>query len=268
MARVSYHSLDLKAEILNFFGKAFVISELEVRKLRHDYFDILTRAVQPAFWLLVFGPVFTRIRAFPTGDVPYIDFMTPGVLAQSCLFISIFYGIAMIWERDMGILNKLLVSPIRRPSLVLGKSLSAGIRALAQGVIVFILAAVLGISVIWNPLYIVGVIMTLLIGAIFFSSLSMSLAALVKTRERFMGLNQLLTMPLFFASNALYPIDIMPAWLKVVVIVNPLRYQVNLLRSLMITGDFHSLIRDFAILTVLAVAAVVAGSILYQRVLE
>ncbi|MDP2744779.1 MAG: ABC transporter permease, partial [Dehalococcoidia bacterium] len=179
-----------------------------------------------------------------------------------------FYGIAMIWERDMGILNKLLVSPIRRPSLVLGKALSASVRALAQAGIVFILAAVLGIPILWNPLYLAGVIVAIVLGSVFFASLSMTIASLVKTRERFMGLNQILTMPLFFASNALYPIDVMPSWLKAIALVNPLSYQVNLLRSLMITGDFHTLIRDFVILTVLAAAAVTVGSILYQRVLE
>ncbi|MBM2832377.1 MAG: multidrug transporter permease [Dehalococcoidia bacterium] len=268
MDRISHQPLGLKREVLNFFGKAFVICELEVRKLRHDYFDLISRAVQPAFWLLIFGPVFTRIRVFPTGTVRYIDFMAPGVLAQSCLFISIFYGIAMIWERDMGILNKLLVSPIRRPALVLGKALSASVRALAQACIVFILAAVLGIPILWNPLYLAGVIAAIILGSVFFASLSMTIASLVKTRERFMGLNQILTMPLFFASNALYPIDVMPAWLKAIAVVNPLSYQVNLLRSLMITGDFHTLIRDFVILTVLAAAAVAVGSILYQRVLE
>ena len=255
-------------ELSSFFGKALVICELEIRKLRHDYFDLLTRAVQPAFWLLIFGPVFTRIRAFPTGPVRYIDFMAPGVLAQSCLFISIFYGIAMIWERDMGILNKLLVSPIRRPSLVLGKALSASVRALAQAGIVFILAAVLGIPILWNPLHLAGVVLAVILGSVFFASMSMTIASLVKTRERFMGLNQILTMPLFFASNALYPIDVMPAWLKAIAVVNPLSYQVNILRSLMITGDLHLLARDFAILIVLAIGAVAAGSILYQRVLE
>ena len=103
-----------------------MIAELEVRKLRHDPTELVTRAVQPALWLLIFGEVFSRIRAIPTGDVRYIDFMAPGILAQSVLFISIFYGISIIWERDLGIVHKFLASPTPRTALVLGKALSAG----------------------------------------------------------------------------------------------------------------------------------------------
>jgi ABC-2 type transport system permease protein len=91
-----------------FAKKTLVIAELEARKLRHDPTELIMRAVQPALWLLVFGEVFTRIRAIPTSGIPYIDFMTPGILAQSVLFIAIFYGIAIIWERDLGIVHKLL----------------------------------------------------------------------------------------------------------------------------------------------------------------
>ena len=112
---------------------AGVIAELEVRKLRHDPTELITRAMQPALWLLVFGQVFTRVRAIPTGDLRYLDFMAPGILAQSVLFIAIFYGIAIIWERDLGIIQKFLVSPTPRAALVLGKALSAGVRAPVAG---------------------------------------------------------------------------------------------------------------------------------------
>ena len=100
-----------------FVSKTLIIAEIEVRKLRHDQTELITRAVQPALWLLVFGEVFTRVRAIPTGGVRYIDFMAPGILAQSVLFIAIFYGIAIIWERDLGIVHKLLArgrAPRRR----------------------------------------------------------------------------------------------------------------------------------------------------------
>ena len=100
--------------VTSFVRKTLVIAELEVRKLRHDPTELITRAVQPMLWLLVFGQVFTRTRAIPTGNLPYIDFMAPGILAQSVLFVSIFYGIAIIWERDLGIVHKLLVSPTSR----------------------------------------------------------------------------------------------------------------------------------------------------------
>jgi ABC-2 type transport system permease protein len=84
------------------------IAGVEVRKLRHDATELVTRAVQPALWLLIFGEVFTQVRAIPTGNLSYIDFMAPGILAQSVLFVAIFYGIAVIWGRDLGIIHKYL----------------------------------------------------------------------------------------------------------------------------------------------------------------
>ena len=87
---------------------------VELQRLRHDRSELYTRAIQPALWLIIFGETFTRLHAIPTGGLPYLDFLAPGVLAQSALFISIFYGIQIIWERDAGILAKLLVTPTPR----------------------------------------------------------------------------------------------------------------------------------------------------------
>ena len=87
---------------------------VELQKLRRDRTELLTRAIQPALWLLIFGETFTRLRAIPTGPIPYLDYLAPGILAQSALFISIFYGIQIIWERDAGVLTKLLVTPTPR----------------------------------------------------------------------------------------------------------------------------------------------------------
>jgi ABC-2 type transport system permease protein len=86
----------------------------ELQKLRHDCTELITRAIQPALWLVVFGETFTRLQAIPTGNVPYLDYLAPGILAQSALFVAIFYGIQIIWERDAGVLTKLLVTPTPR----------------------------------------------------------------------------------------------------------------------------------------------------------
>ena len=118
--------------VIQFIDKTLVIAELEARKLRHDPTEIIMRAIQPALWLLVFGEVFSRMHAVPTGGLPYLDFMAPGILAQSVLFIAIFYGIAVIWERDLGIVHRLLTSPTPCTALVLGKALSASLRGLSQ----------------------------------------------------------------------------------------------------------------------------------------
>jgi len=256
------------AAVLSFLDKTWVIAELEARKIRHDPTELLMRAVQPALWLIIFGQVFSRIRAIPTGNMSYIDFMAPGILAQSVLFGAIFYGIAIIWERDLGVVHKFMVSPTPRPALVLGKALSAGLRGLVQAVFIYLLALLLGVKMNWNLMALSGVILIVLLGAAFFSTFSLIIACIVKTRERFMGIGQVLTMPLFFASNAIYPISIMPAWLRVISTINPLTYEVDALRSLMLSGGASSvgLGLDFAVLFLATALLVYVGARLYPRV--
>ncbi|MYR59062.1 ABC transporter permease, partial [Streptomyces sp. SID625] len=141
---------------------------VELQKLRHDRTELYTRAVQPALWLLIFGQTFTRIRAIPTGGLPYLDFMAPGIIAQSAMFIAIFYGIQIIWERDAGVLNKLLVTPTPRSALVTGKAFAAGVKSLIQAVVVIVLAALLGVALTWNPLRLLGVATAVVLGSAFF----------------------------------------------------------------------------------------------------
>ncbi|MBC7260612.1 MAG: ABC transporter permease [Chloroflexi bacterium] len=254
--------------ILRFVSKTMTIAELEARKLRHDPTELLTRAVQPALWLLVFGQVFTQTRAIPTGNLRYIDFMAPGILAQSVLFIAIFHGIAIIWERDLGIVHKFLVSPTPRAALVLGKALSASVRGLSQAIFIYTLAALLRVRINWHPLALLAVLTTIILGAAVFSTLSLIVACIVKTRERFMGIGQLLTMPLFFGSNAIYPLSIMPEWLKVFARVNPLTYEVDALRALMLVGgaSTYGIGLDLTVLLAVTALLVILGGRLYPNV--
>lgn len=247
-----------------YLAKVSAIARMETRKLRHDPTELLTRAIQPVLWLAVFGQVFAHTHAIPTGALGYVDFLAPGVLAQSVLFVAIFYGISVIWERDLGIVHKFLASPAPRTALVLGKAASAGVRALSQALIVYLLALALGVRVQVAPSSIAGVIALALLGAALFATFSLIVACLVKTRERFMGVGQVLTMPLFFASNAIYPIAMMPAWLGHVARANPLTYEVDGLRALMLAGSASSfgLPLDFAVLlATLAVLVMVAGKL-------
>lgn len=133
---------------------------------------------------------------------------------------------------------------------MLGKAASAGVRGLSQAVVVYLLALLLNVAVSLEPLRLLGMVLMILLGSALFSSFSLIIACLVKTRERFMGIGQVLTMPIFFASNAIYPLDIMPAWLRVLARANPLTYEVDALRALMIRGaaSVFGLGADFAIL--------------------
>jgi ABC-2 type transport system permease protein len=247
------------------WSRTATLSLLELAKLRHDRTELYTRAIQPALWLLVFGETFTRIHAIPTtSQLPYLDYLAPGIMAQSALFIAIFYGIQLIWERDFGILTKLLATPTPRAALVAGKAFAAGVRAVSQVVVVMVLASVLGVRFIWQPLHLLGAVAAVMLGSSFFASLSMTIAGLVRTRDRLMGIGQAITMPLFFASNALYPTAVMPAWVRAITHVNPLSYEVNALRQLLL-GLPGSLAVDFAALLLAAAVGIAAASLLLGR---
>ena len=249
--------------------KVTAITGMDMRKLRHDPTELLTRAIQPMLWLLVFGQVFARAHVIPTGGVDYVAFLVPGILAQSVLFVAIFNGISVIWERDLGIVHKFLASPTPRTALVLGKALASGVRALTQAVIVYGVAVALGVPLAWSAEALLGIVALVLLGAALFSTFSLIIACIVKTRERFMGIGQVLTMPLFFASNAIYPTDIMPPWLKFIAHSNPLSYVVDGLRALMLQGGSAVLGvgADFAVLVAALAVLVWAGGWMYPRLI-
>jgi ABC-2 type transport system permease protein len=153
--------------------------------------------------------------------------------------------------------------------LVLGKSVSAGVRALSQAVIIYTLALALGVKINWSPQALFGVLLLVVLGAALFSTFSLIIACIVKTRERFMGIGQVLTMPLFFASNAIYPTEIMPDWLKWIAHMNPLTYEVDGLRALTLAGgqSVLGLTADFAVLTAGLALLVIIGGWIYPRII-
>src|SRR3972149_708046 len=140
--------------------------------MMHDQSDIIIRTIQPVLWLTIFGSVFGQLRQVPLSGVPYLAYMTPGVLAQSVLFMAIFTGVSLVWERDLGQLDRLLCAPIPRTAIVLGKALTGGVKGLFQAGIIFAIALVMGVNIIFNPLYMVAVIAVVLLFGICFSSLS------------------------------------------------------------------------------------------------
>jgi ABC-2 type transport system permease protein len=247
-----------------FLDRLITFCWVELRKISHDRSELYTRAIQPTLWLLIYGETFNRLRAIPTGNLPYLDYLAPGIMAQSALFIAIFYGIQIIWERDAGVLTKLLATPSPRSALVAGKAFAAGVRAMSQVIIVLVLSAILRIGLNWNPLHLLAALLLVVIGSAFFSMLSVTLAGIVLSRDRLMGIGQAITMPLFFASNALYPVHLMPGWLQVISAFNPLSYEVDGLRGVLLNTSSH-LAEDFLILVVALVIMITAASSLLPR---
>jgi len=250
------------------FKNALVMIELELRRLRHDRTEIYFRAVQPILWIVIYGPVMSSVRAIPTGGVPYTDFITPGVIIQTTTFVSIFYGLMMVWERDIGILKKLLVTPASRYSMVIGRSMASGVRALFQALIILPIALVIGVHFVSNPVYFILAFIIIFLSSGGFAAMSTIVASFLKTRERFMGLGQAIIMPLFFASNALYPIQIMPPILREFSTFNPLSYVVDAVRGLLITGYIQNLPLDLAAIAIFDTVMFTIASISFRRIIE
>ena len=253
------------AALLRLGSRIVTLCWVELRKIRHDRTELYTRAIQPALWLIIYGEVFTHLHAIPTpGRISYLAYLAPGILAQSALFIAIFYGIQIIWERDSGVLTKLMVTPTPRSALITGKAFAAGVRSLVQGIVVVVLSAILGVALTDNPLKLIAAAVVVVLGSGFFACLSMSIAGVALARDRLMGIGQAITMPLFFSSSALYPVSVMPGWLQVISKINPLSYEVDALRGLLI-GTPTNLTLDVVVLLAWTLASITTASLLLPR---
>lgn len=261
---------DVIADIRNYAIQVFAVAAAEMQKLRHDPWELFSRAIQPLLWLLLFGEVMARVRGLASDSATYIDFLAPGILAQSVLFVAIFYGISAIWERDLGVLQRFMVSPAPRSALVIGKAVSSGVRGVSQAFVVYLCAAALGVHLNLTLGHILAVVLLIEAGSALFSTFSLIIACVVKTRERFMGIGQVLTMPIFFASNAIYPISLMPKWLRTISSFNPLTYEVDGLRAMMLNGGrtAYGIPFDLAILSLVSAVLVAVAARMYPRMTQ
>src|SRR5579883_2286215 len=134
----------LRARLGRLAEGTFVIARAELQKLRHDPLDLFTRAAQPLLWLFVFGTALRHTRSLTPPGYDYRTYIAPGVMAQAALFIAIFFGLAVIWERDLGQLQRLLATPLPRTAIVLGKAAGAAVRAIVQALLLLVVVAAAG----------------------------------------------------------------------------------------------------------------------------
>jgi ABC-2 type transport system permease protein len=254
--------------MLTWLKNISVMVELELRRIRHDKTELYIRAVQPVLWLIVYGPIMGATRAVPTGGIPYTDYIMPGVLIHSTVFIAIFSGLQVVWERESGILKRLLVTPSGRYSIVIGRAMASGVRALFQVVIIVPFALLIGVQFRIDVLGFVGALVIIFFSSGGFASISILVAAFMKSRERFMGIGQAIIFPLYFLSSALYPIAVMPVVLQQISIFNPLSYIVDAVRSLLITGDFSSLLLDIGVLVLFDAVMFTLATLSFKRIIE
>ena len=207
-----------------------IVWRRELIRFRTDRLRAITSLVQPVLFLFVLGTGLSRLasRGLPAG-VDFRTFIYPGVLAMSVLFTSIFSAASIVWDREFGFLREMLVAPVRRWAIVVGKCLGGATVATFQGIIFLALAGVAHVP--YNPLLLLTLVGELLLLSFTLTAFGVMMAARIKQIQAFMALTQLFVLPLFFLSGALYPLNGLPTWLTVLTRIDPLTYIVDPMRS-------------------------------------
>jgi daunorubicin resistance ABC transporter membrane protein len=206
-----------------------IVWRRELIRFRSDRLRAITSLVQPVLFLFVLGTGLSSLarRGLPSG-IDYRTFLYPGVLAMSVLFTAIFAAASIVWDREFGFLREMLVAPVSRSALVIGKCLGGATVATFQGLVILALAGVAHVP--YDPELFLIVIGMLLLLSFTLTAFGVMMAARIKQIQAFMALTQMLVMPLFFLSGALYPLNGLPAWLTVLTRLDPLTYIVSPMR--------------------------------------
>jgi ABC-2 type transport system permease protein len=241
----------------------------EIKRYLRDRTRIVSSFVQPLLWLVIFGAGFGMRFVIPGGN--YQQYLFPGIIGQTLLFTSMFMGISVIWDREFGFMKEILVAPVSRFSLFLGKMVGDSTDALIQGIIVFGLGVALGISI--DPLGFLASIPLMLLITFGLVSIGLIIASFIGSLESFGAIQTFINLPLFFLSGALFPINGplaqgVPGWLQTASIFNPLTYGVDALRSVLLGGSYASfqpLWVNVAVVCGFDVAMIVVGTWAFTR---
>ncbi|WP_027004627.1 ABC transporter permease [Conexibacter woesei] len=207
-----------------------IVWRRELIRFANDRMRIVTSLVQPLLFLFVLGSGLQTLSAASSHGVDLKTFIYPGILCISVMFTAMFSAASIVWDREFGFLREMMVAPIRRSSIVVGKCLGGATVASFQGVIVLALAGL--VHVPYDPLLILGVFGLQLLLAYTVTAFGVMIAIRIKQMQSFMGVMQMIVMPMFFLSGALYPVSGLPQWLAVLNRIDPLTYAVDPMRRL------------------------------------
>lgn len=235
----------------------------EVLRYWREKSRILSSLILPLLWLVVFGSGLRGISV--PGGLNYQTYIFPGILGMTLLFTSVFSGVSVIWDREFGFLKEILVAPVSRTTIVIGKALGSGTSALIQGTLLLPLSYLVGAHL--PPLSFLILMPTMVLISIGLVSVGLLIASLITSMEGFNFIMSLVIMPMFFTSGALFPLTSAPAWLLYFSYVNPLTYGVDVLRwaSFRETVTVLPVYIEFLILILFAAAMVVACSYTFGR---
>jgi ABC-2 type transport system permease protein len=220
---VPEHSLRTDLRAVN------IVWRRELIRFQRDRLRMVTSLIQPLLFLLVLG---TGLSSLAQGSLPsgasFKTFIYPGVLAMSVLFTAIFSAASIVWDREFGFLREMLVAPVSRASIVIGKCLGGATIATMQGIVILALAGLADVP--YDPVLMLTLVGEMLLLAFTLTAFGVMMAARITQFQAFMALTQMLVMPLFFLSGALYPLHGLPTWLSVLTRLNPLTYVVGPMR--------------------------------------
>jgi len=251
------------------FREILAICEKELRSVKHNPWDRLLHLVRPMIWLVLFGSAGAAIIRFsaPAG-ASYEQFMLPGILLNTVLLTSVAYGINLKWELDLGSLSRMLVAPISRFSIVVGKALSPAFSSLFESLVFLIFASLIEVNFSHNVFALLLSASMIVLFSIGTASLGMILAVLLKSREAYTGVAGLVSLPSLFASNSLFSLNQMPVWMQVLARINPVTYGVDFVRQVLVYGSFDLLVllKDLLIVVASTLILLTFAVALFQRI--
>ncbi len=224
---------------------------------------IITSVVTPLLWLIIFGTGLGAAVRFGSTPGGYQAFIYPGIVAQTILFTSIFSGLSVIMDRQYGFLKEILVAPISRPSIVMGKALGISTAAIIQAAILLILSFIVGVSM--DPLIFVESIIIALVMSVGLGGMGLVIAAFTDSMEGFNLIMSFIVLPMFLLSGALFPITGLPTWLQAAVYLNPLTYGVDALRAAILGQSALPLGASFAVITFFAIAMILISALIFSK---
>jgi ABC-2 type transport system permease protein len=207
-----------------------IVWRRELIRFRNDRIRIVTALIQPLLFLFVLGSGLQQLSAASTHGVDLKTFIYPGILCIAVMFTAMFSAASIVWDREFGFMREMMVAPIRRSSIVLGKCFGGATVASLQGVILLCLAW--AVHVPYSVTLVLGVLALQLLLAFSITAFGLMVAVRIKQMTAFMGVMQMVVMPMFFISGALFPVAGLPAWLAFLNRIDPLTYAVDPMRRL------------------------------------
>jgi ABC-2 type transport system permease protein len=206
-----------------------------------DRFRLVASLAQPLLYLVIFGTGLSaslggaRGGGFGGGSLDYKQFLYGGIIGMSILFIAIFSGMSIVWDREFGFLKEILVAPINRSAVAVGKTLGGASQAMVQGLILLFLAPVAGVSL--TPVSVLELLPLMFILCFSLTAMGVALASRMRSMQGFQGVMNFLMMPIFFLSGALFPLRGLPAWMDVLTHLDPLAFGVDPIRKVILRGS-------------------------------